>query len=190
MANYRKLEMEKNVLLMYKFKYIMKKMKKTLSMIIVCFVLLLGNSYCRHETLSDTGKGNKLVPVLSNKKTASEYVLVTNLGHDAKGCSGCILNRGKYIHVDCQGYGTACSTIATVSLNTIGSSLTATTMDTFGLTNLDFFAMPDRSLDYMDENNNKIYLNIPAQTVYRDSTTLQFTFTGLYFSTAPAYNND
>ena len=33
-------------------------------------------------------------------------------------------------------------------------------------------------------------VNIPSQMVYRDSTTLQFTFTGLFFSTLPAYEND
>ena len=62
--------------------------------------------------------------------------------------------------------------------------------DTFGLTSADFFLMPDRSLSYTDENNNRIFLNIPEQLVYRDTTTLQFTFTGLFFSTTAAYNND
>ena len=97
---------------------------------------------------------------------------------------------GQAIHVDCQGVGNACNKAAMVSLTNTGSSLSATTTDTFGLTNLDFFLMPDRSLEYLDENNNLIFLNIPAQQVYRDSTTLQFTFTGLFFSSTAAYNND
>jgi hypothetical protein len=42
----------------------------------------------------------------------------------------------------------------------------------------------------MDDKGNPIYLNIPSQMVYRDSTTLQFTFTGLFFSTSPVYEND
>ncbi len=34
------------------------------------------------------------------------------------------------------------------------------------------------------------YLNIPAQLVYRDPATLQFTFTGLFFSNTAAYANN
>ena len=34
------------------------------------------------------------------------------------------------------------------------------------------------------------YLNIPAQLVYRDSATLQFTFTGLSFTGRPLYGNN
>jgi hypothetical protein len=50
--------------------------------------------------------------------------------------------------------------------------------------------MPDRSLNYTDENNNRIFLNIPEQTVYRDNVTQQFTFTGLFFSNTAAYTNN
>ena len=58
------------------------------------------------------------------------------------------------------------------------------------MTSEDFFVMPDRSLNYTDENNNRIFLNIPAQQVYRDSVTQQFTFTGLFFSNTAAYTNN
>ena len=71
-----------------------------------------------------------------------------------------------------------------------GYTINAVTTDTFDLTSEDFFLMPDRSLDYVDEKKNHYYLNIPSQMVYRDSTTLQFTFTGLFFSNSPAYEND
>jgi hypothetical protein len=50
--------------------------------------------------------------------------------------------------------------------------------------------MPDRSLNYTDENNNRIFLNIPEQLLFRDSTTQQFTFTGLFFSDGPVYDNN
>jgi hypothetical protein len=70
------------------------------------------------------------------------------------------------------------------------TDVTATTTDTFGLTSEDFFLMPDRSLNYTDENNNRIYLNIPEQLVFRDTVTQQFTFTGLFFSDAAAYSNN
>ncbi len=89
-----------------------------------------------------------------------------------------------------MGDGHICLTSAAVSLNQVGADLTATTTDTFGLTTEDFFVMPDRSLNYTDENNNRIFLNIPAQQVYRDSVTQQFTFTGLFFSNTAAYTNN
>ncbi len=82
-----------------------------------------------------------------------------------------------------MGDGHICLTSAAVSLNQVGADLTATTTDTFGLTSEDFFNMPDRSLNYTDEN-------IPAQQVYRDSVTQQFTFTGLFFSNTAAYTNN
>ena len=77
-----------------------------------------------------------------------------------------------------------------VTLNQSGTAVTATTTDTFGLTSEDFFLMPDRSLNYTDENNNRIFLNIPEQILFRDSTTQQFTFTGLFFSDGPVYDNN
>ena len=89
-----------------------------------------------------------------------------------------------------MGYGHYCRAVAQVSINVSGTDITATTTDTFGLTTEDFFVMPDRSLNYTDENNNRIFLNIPAQQVYRDSVTQQFTFTGLFFSNTAAYTNN
>ena len=89
-----------------------------------------------------------------------------------------------------MGDGNYCAVAAAVQFQQAGYTINAVTTDTFDLTSEDFFLMPDRSLDYVDEKNNHYYLNIPSQLVYRDSTTLQFTFTGLFFSTSPAYEND
>jgi len=89
-----------------------------------------------------------------------------------------------------MGEGNICRQATSVVLNQIGTAVTATTTDTFGLTSLDFFLMPDRSLEYVDEKGNHIFLNIPSQLVFRDSTTRQFTFTGLFYSSAAAYSNN
>jgi hypothetical protein len=90
-----------------------------------------------------------------------------------------------------MGYGNVCLNSTAVTIDQIGTDITATTTDTFGLTSEDFFLMPDRSLYYeTDVNNNRIYLNIPGQLVYRDRTTLQFTFTGLSFTVGPVYSNN
>ena len=92
--------------------------------------------------------------------------------------------------MNCMGHGDYCAFVSAVQLQQAGATINATTTDTFDLTSEDFFLMPDRSLDYVDDKNNHYYLNIPAQMVYRDTATLQFTFTGLFFSNSPAYEND
>ena len=97
---------------------------------------------------------------------------------------------GQLVHVNCIGTGDDCLRTAAVQLQQVGTEISATTTDTFDLTSDDFFLMPDRSLSYTDEKNNRIFLNIPEQMVYRDTTTLQFTFTGLFFSETAAYSNN
>jgi hypothetical protein len=90
-----------------------------------------------------------------------------------------------------MGPGSYCSKSVAVVLNEVGSDITATTTDTFDLTSEDFFLMPDRSLYYAtDVNNNRIYLNIPEQMLYRETATKQFTLTGLFFTNTPAYSNN
>ena len=133
---------------------------------------------------------NFIERIQNNSKTAQEYNLVTNIGHDGKNCDGCALIGGRFIHIDCQGQGNYCQVSANVTLYGGGSALYAVTTDTFGLTDLDYFNMPDRSLLTEDEKGQPVYLNIPAQLVYRDSTTLQFTFIGLYYSNSQIYANN
>lgn len=89
-----------------------------------------------------------------------------------------------------MGDGHYCAFAAAVRLEQDDSGITATTTDTFGITSQDFFLMPDRSLNYTDEKGHRIFLNIPEQMVYRDTATLQFTFTGLFFSETAAYSNN
>lgn len=131
---------------------------------------------------------DRVIEVTSDGKTSNDYYLNTQIGHDGKDCPGCVLCMGKMIHKDCMRYGRYCRMVAKVQFDTVAH--TATTVDTFDLTSEDFFAMPDRSLYFEDDNKDPFYLNIPEQLVYRDSTTLQFTFTGLYITSSPAYSND
>ncbi|MBR6132141.1 MAG: hypothetical protein IKQ20_09830 [Bacteroidales bacterium] len=166
-------------------------MKKIMTMALLA-ILILGA--CEKE---DSPKAtyqqspNRVIVVPNSGKTGiSTLLLAISIGHPAEGCNGCVLEDGKFIHINCMGEGNYCATSAAVQFQINGPVFSATTTDTFDLTSEDFFLMPDRSLDYMDDKGNPIYLNIPAQMVYRDSTTLQFTFTGLFFSTSPAYEND
>ncbi len=166
-------------------------MKKTLPIALLTLLTLF--SACEKEKVDTTIKEparNRVVVIPSDSKTGNTTLLVTMIGHNAKDCTGCVVVDGHLTHVNCQGAGNYCSVSAAVNLQQTGMTFTATTTDTFDLTSEDFFQMPDRSLNYRDEKGNIIFLNIPAQLVYRDSTTRQFTFTGLSFSEKAAYNNN
>ena len=134
---------------------------------------------------------NMVIQDLTDVKESRLYSLRVNVGHNSSDCKGaCIQINGTPTHVDCQGFGHCCQLLTSVSLAQMGTAITATTTDTFDLTSEDFFLMPDRSLDYVDEKGSHIFLNIPEQMVYRDTATLQFTFTGLFFSEIAAYSNN
>lgn len=166
-------------------------MKKVLTLTALVAILLLGS--CEKEN-GDAAmyqpSPNRVVVIPSDSKTASITYLLSQIGHDAKTCNGCVWDGGKMVHENCMGDGHYCAFAAAVQLQQIGTDITATTTDTFDLTTENFFLMPSRSLNYTDENNNRIFLNIPEQMVYRDTATQQFTFTGLFFSEGPAYSND
>ena len=162
--------------------------KKLLWLSFSVWIMLFTASGCQKDEKTQAW-GNRVV--LSNTGSKeSGPVLVFYAGHDGKNCSGCVMLGGKLYHFDCQGIGTKCAVSTSVSIVQSGAAVTATTTDTFGLTSEDIFLMPARSLNYTDANNNRIFLNIPAQLLYRDTTTQQFTFTGLFFSDRAAYSND
>jgi hypothetical protein len=151
-------------------------------------VLIIG---CQQkEELPTSFERNRLIAEKMDEITSNSYILFVLVGHEAKECPGCTQVGEKLVHVPCHSHGSVCQKSSNITLQTSGTDVTATTTDTFGLTSEDFFNMPDRSLNYTDENNNRVYLNIPAQMVYRDTATKQFTFTGLFFTTVPGYTND
>ena len=132
---------------------------------------------------------NMIVSQSYGEKTGTSYTMFLNIGHQASDCkNSCVVVSGQSIHVDCQGFGHQCSTSAAVTIHQVGTAIIATTTDTFGLTSEDFFNMPPRSLS-TGEGGSTAYLNIPTQLVERDTATLQFTFTGLFYTDKPAYNN-
>lgn len=131
-----------------------------------------------------------LYSVDNGSKTGNAFQLFVRTGHSGKNCQGCVRGRdGNYVHIPCQGYGNECSTTSQVIISLSGSDMIATTTDTFGLTTEDVFGWPARSIYFLDENKNDAYLNIPAQDLFRDSITQQFTLTGLSISSLPLYTN-
>ncbi|MCR4965921.1 MAG: hypothetical protein K6A41_09730 [Bacteroidales bacterium] len=134
---------------------------------------------------------NRVITLPGGGMTESTTVLFAlGIGHRASECNGCVYSSGKTFHIDCQGHGNYCATATLVQLQEVGTSITATTVDTFDLTSEDFFNMPARSLNYTDEDDNRVYLNIPPQLVFRDTATLQFTFTGLSITEEQLYTNE
>ena len=134
---------------------------------------------------------NRLVRTDDDAKTETQYLMICLMGHDGANCPGCITLNDKRMHIDCQGEGSACRKASAVALSyDIDNNLIATTVDTFGLTDLDVLNMPSRSFALEIDEGVYSYLNIPAQLVYRDSVTLQFTFTGLSFTGRPLYGNN
>jgi hypothetical protein len=165
-------------------------MKKAIALTTLAIILLLGS--CKKETVNvevHHPSSNRVITIASEAKSSFNTFLVMSIGHNGSNCSGCIWDNGKYIHRDCMGPGNYCVKSVAVALIEDGNNLYAVTLDTFDLTTGNIYLMPGRSLEYINENNEKIYLNIPFQTMYRDPSTLQFTFTGLSFSSSPVYNN-
>ena len=164
-------------------------MKKIFTLSLFAVTLLVA---CEKRDQADESyqhSNHRVVAIPSDGKTESTMLLFTEIGHDAKTCNGCVLVEGQLIHINCMGDGHYCAYSTAVQLQQIGATITATTTDTFDLTSEDFFLMPNRSLGFKDDKGNPVFLNIPGQMVYRDTATLQFTFTGLFYSTTAAYSN-
>lgn len=166
-------------------------MKKALTLTLIAALLLYACEKEDTQTVTHEQSLNRVIALPDDGKTGnSTALLAMAIGHRSNDCKGCIMMNGHVFHIDCMGNGNYCATIAAVQLQQIGTDVTATTTDTFDLTSEDFFLMPDRSLNYTDEKGRRIFLNIPGQMVYRDTATLQFTFTGLFFSETAAYSNN
>lgn len=166
-------------------------MKKILTLTVLAAIFFGACKKENHQAVIPEQSLNYMVALTDDGKTEnSTFLLITGIGHNSKDCRGCVTMNGHTTHIDCMGHGNECVTSAAIQLQHLGATMTATTTDTFNLTTEDFFLMPDRSLLTEDEKGLPVYLNIPAQLVFRDSATLQFTFTGLYYSTNAAYVND
>ena len=130
----------------------------------------------------------------SSKEDGKPIVITYTVGHDASECgNSCITENGVPGHADCQGFGDDC--VVTIQIWPIGGqpkgeTFSAVVDTVWSLTTEDYFNMPDRSLAVLDApSEDKRFLNIPAQLIFRDSVTHQFTFTGLFFSNTAAYSN-
>lgn len=167
-------------------------MKKLLTLTFFAAVVLEACEKEGNRTVELEQTMNHITAVPDNSKTGNTtFLLSLEIGHSSKECpEGCVMVDGHRVHVNCMGFGNECVSSAIVQLSQFGNFISATTIDTFSLTSENFFLMPARSLTTKNEKEQPVWLNIPAQLVYRDSATLQFTFNGLYYSDRAAYRND
>lgn len=167
----------------------MKRSLSALEVSLLVLSLFLITWSCQREHVKPSA-GNRLIRYFTDDKAVSSYILFVNMGHDGATCPGCMTVDGITFHVDCQGLGDRCAKSSHVALQEVEGGYILTTLDTLGLTSEDFCNMPARSLQYAIGEDNYVYLNIPAQLVWRDTATLQFTFTGITFSEGPVYSNN
>ena len=169
-------------------------MKKKIVLIMVIAVMTM--TACKKSPLPENCTHfpkNYAVMCNDSMKEGSDPIEITYaVGHTAEEChNSCVTINGVSGHIDCQGWGEAC--VVTIRIWPIGGQPKSATfnalVDTvWSLTSEDYFLMPDRSLTVIGTDTR--YLNIPAQLLFRDTTTQQFTFKGLFFSDTPAYSND
>lgn len=162
--------------------------------IIILGIILSGCLISCKETKEEPNMRikSKIVPVDTNNRMASLFQMTTYIGHPARGCNGCVYIDGEWVHVPCMGTGDVCAVSEVVSLEEeADGSYSITTIDTTSLTSEPFFNMPDRSLCVqISFFGPSLWLNIPAQLVFRDPETGQFTFTGLFYSDYQYYSNN
>jgi len=108
------------------------------------------------------------------------------VGHSVQQCGGkCIKFFGEYGHIDCRGFGNACSHVVNAYYS-VGDSLdsmalTLIEVDLFG-TDLEY-PLPDRSFHISNpQNNTDIWLNIPEQVLQRSNAGEVFVIHNIWFS--------
>ena len=111
-------------------------MKKVLTLTLFAATLFVACENEVAQTASQEQSRNRVIVLPSENKTGNSVLLLMEIGHDGKDCQGCVWDGGRYIHENCMGYGTYCPATAAVQLQQIGTAVTATTTDTFGLTSL------------------------------------------------------
>jgi hypothetical protein len=169
--------------------------KSNVSVFLAATILMVACNKMDNNVNKNPKPDNYAMVGNSFSKEDGPIEITYRVGHDASECNySCVILNGIAGHADCQGFGEAC--VITIRLWPIGGqpkggTFSAVVDTVWSLTTEDFFNMPDRSLTVLDATSeNQAYLNIPAQLVYLDSATHQFTFTGLFYSDKAAYCNN
>jgi hypothetical protein len=125
------------------------------------------------------------------------YQLTFKVGHHIDSCkNSCILIWGIVGHIDCMGYGDACSLTLFGSLcpptdgivsKTFSFEVDKTTHSELENIKTTGFEMPARSLKLTQTHKGYNYMNIPAQWVERVDSTKRFLIQDITLSNTPLY---
>ena len=175
-------------------------MKKTILLVLglVCAMMHACNKTTPSEKAGSLPRQYARIcePDAKESNTPIEITITFTVGHEASDCdnSCCWTLADQQTHVPCQGSGNACPVIIKIGgkKSTQKSSAFDAEIDSlWEPTPADYYPVPARSLVVLDApEGTPNYLNIPEQTLVRDSLTDRFTFTGLFFSETAAYSNN
>lgn len=174
-------------------------MRKTMIIVSVLVIVLFVacNKTTSKEDVNPLPKEYARIGNLGAKEsdTPIEITITFTVGHDASDCdNSCCRIWDQQTHIPCQGSGNACP--VTIKIGGKKSTQKSPAFDAevdslWEPTTEDYYPVPARSLVVLDApEGSPYYLNIPEQTLVRDSLTDRFTFTGLFFSETAAYSNN
>ncbi len=174
-------------------------MRKT--MIMVSGLVIVMFAACNKTTSTeDVGPLPKQYARIDNlgakeSDTPIRITITFTVGHDAGDCdNSCCRIWDQQTHIPCQGSGNDC--LVTIKIGGKKSmqkspAFEAEVDSLWEPTTSDYYPVPARTLVILDAPEGfPSYLNIPEQTLLRDSLTDKFTFTGLFFSETAAYSNN
>ena len=175
----------------------MKRLKPTSIAAVISAILLFGSGCSKDNPLSQQGNDEQelssTATLLHSKKGGAVVGLNTRVGHTKEDCDGSC-HPGYNTHRDCAGHGKACQTWGTIEFEKPLSKSISTPLHHFNahclypedFSDYETFAMPARSF-YIKENNQ--WINIPQQTLERDTETRCFLVKGITFTEKAIYPN-
>jgi len=179
-------------------------MKKLKFSFFLCVFALIAIS-CNKSEESSSSDSNSNTEISISKQNEATWIpsgenskkwwliLKFCVGHTSEQCGGrCLKFFGENYHADCRGLGNVCNLTSCVEVAedfTLDEVvLILKDLDLFG--SFEIFPFPDRSLMITNpQNNTELWLNIPEQVLYKDST-LQVVFQNVWFSEEPELENE
>ncbi len=126
------------------------------------------------------------------------YLLASQVGHTSIECkNSCITIGGIKTHFNCQGFGNKCSLNASINVSKVQPDnpndpyYYAIGLNNDEPSNDSIYNMPDRSFYIEDVNleNGYIWLNVPAQILFRDIESGDFIYRNITFTKERLFEN-
>ncbi len=182
-------------------------MKTNVILGMVCLVGILATSCVKENVVvndaknavnSATAQRMSTLHLKSSSNYSGNYTLSAKVGHSSSECNGCCITYvGKKYHIDCQGFGSNCTSKANVNISKVepdnpeNQEYTATGLNDFEPTDEVVYSMPARSY-YIEDNSSEtgfIWINIPEQMLERDDESNQFVYFNITFTNEAMFKN-